>query len=31
MGFGKPVPILRIFDEGRAKEFYLEFLGFRAG
>ncbi|MGO4106120.1 glyoxalase superfamily protein [Paenibacillus sp. YAF4_2] len=22
------VPILRIFDEGKAKEFYLDFLGF---
>lgn len=24
-----PVPILRIFDEGRAREFYIEFLGFK--
>ena len=26
--FGAPTPILRSFDEGRAKAFYLEFLGF---
>jgi uncharacterized glyoxalase superfamily protein PhnB len=25
---GAPVPILRSFDEGRTKDFYLEFLGF---
>ncbi|MBW5448109.1 VOC family protein [Cohnella sp. CFH 77786] len=24
-----PIPILRIFDEEKAKEFYLRFLGFR--
>lgn len=29
MGFGKPTPILRIFDEGKAKEFYVDFLGFK--
>jgi catechol 2,3-dioxygenase-like lactoylglutathione lyase family enzyme len=23
-----PVPVLRIFDEGRAREFYIDFLGF---
>ena len=28
MRFGKTVPILRIFDEAKAKEFYLDFLGF---
>jgi len=28
MSFGKTVPILRIFDEAKAKEFYLDFLGF---
>ena len=29
MGCGKTTPILRIFDEAKAKEFYVEFLGFR--
>jgi uncharacterized glyoxalase superfamily protein PhnB len=29
MGFGKTKPILRIFDESKAKEFYVDFLGFR--
>lgn len=29
MGFGKTTPILRIFDEVKAKEFYVDFLGFR--
>ena len=29
MGFGKTTPILRIFDEARAKEFYVDFLGFK--
>lgn len=24
-----PIPILRIFDEAKAKEFYFDFLGFR--
>jgi uncharacterized glyoxalase superfamily protein PhnB len=28
MNIGKTTPILRIFDEGKAKEFYLNFLGF---
>ena len=28
MKFGKITPILRIFDERKAKEFYLDFLGF---
>jgi uncharacterized glyoxalase superfamily protein PhnB len=28
MIFGRTTPILRIFDEGKAKEFYLAFLGF---
>ncbi|GGC95271.1 glyoxalase superfamily protein [Aquisalinus flavus] len=26
--FGPPTPILRIFDEAKAREFYLDFLGF---
>lgn len=29
MSFGKTTPILRIFDEAKAKEFYLDFLGFK--
>ena len=29
MRFGKTTPILRIFDEAKAKEFYVDFLGFR--
>lgn len=29
MSFGKTTPILRIFDEARAKEFYVGFLGFK--
>ena len=28
MKFGSPTPILRIFDEAKAKEFYVNFLGF---
>jgi len=28
MNFGKTTPILRIFDERKAKEFYVDFLGF---
>jgi catechol 2,3-dioxygenase-like lactoylglutathione lyase family enzyme len=28
MNFGKTTPILRIFDEARAREFYVGFLGF---
>jgi hypothetical protein len=29
MRFDSPVPILRTFDEFKAKEFYVDFLGFR--
>ena len=29
MGCGKTTPILRIFDEPKTKEFYVEFLGFK--
>jgi uncharacterized glyoxalase superfamily protein PhnB len=29
MSFDKPTPILRIFDEDKAKEFYVDFLGFK--
>ena len=29
MKFGKTTPILRTFDEAKAKEFYVEFLGFK--
>ena len=28
MNFHAPVPILRSFDEGKAREFYIDFLGF---
>ncbi|MCE8019929.1 VOC family protein [Halomonas sp. MCCC 1A11036] len=28
MSFGKTTPILRVFDEAKAREFYIEFLGF---
>jgi uncharacterized glyoxalase superfamily protein PhnB len=28
MPLGAPIPILRIFDEAKAREFYCEFLGF---
>lgn len=28
MQFGKTTPILRIFDEAKAREFYIDFLGF---
>ncbi|MDB9527635.1 glyoxalase superfamily protein [Oscillatoria sp. CS-180] len=28
MGFAKTTPILRIFDEVKAREFYVDFLGF---
>jgi uncharacterized glyoxalase superfamily protein PhnB len=28
MAFHPPIPILRIFDEAKAREFYLGFLGF---
>lgn len=29
MQLDAPVPILRIFDEAKAREFYVDFLGFR--
>ena len=29
MGLGRTVPILRMFDEAKAKEFYVDFLGFK--
>jgi catechol 2,3-dioxygenase-like lactoylglutathione lyase family enzyme len=29
MKLGKPVPILRMFDEAMTKDFYVDFLGFR--
>ena len=29
MSFGKTTPILRIFDETKAREFYVDFLGFK--
>lgn len=29
MSFGKTTPILRIFDEEKAREFYVGFLGFK--
>ena len=29
MKFGSTTPILRIFDEAKAREFYLDFLGFK--
>jgi catechol 2,3-dioxygenase-like lactoylglutathione lyase family enzyme len=29
MGLGRTTPILRIFDEQKAKEFYVDFLGFK--
>jgi uncharacterized glyoxalase superfamily protein PhnB len=29
MGIGKVTPILRIFDEAKAREFYVDFLGFK--
>ena len=28
MSFGKTTPIFRIFDEAKAREFYVDFLGF---
>jgi len=28
VSFGKTTPILRIFDEAKAREFYVDFLGF---
>jgi len=29
MSLGHPIPVLRIFDETKAKEFYVDFLGFK--
>ena len=29
MRFHAPIPILRIFDEAKARQFYVDFLGFR--
>jgi catechol 2,3-dioxygenase-like lactoylglutathione lyase family enzyme len=29
MAFHAPIPILRIFDEAKARQFYVDFLGFR--
>ena len=29
MMFAKAIPLLRIFDEARAREFYVDFLGFK--
>jgi uncharacterized glyoxalase superfamily protein PhnB len=29
VSFEKPTPILRIFDEEKAREFYVDFLGFK--
>jgi len=29
MSLGNPIPILRIFDEAKAREFYVGFLGFK--
>jgi len=29
MSLANPIPILRIFDEIKAKEFYIDFLGFK--
>jgi uncharacterized glyoxalase superfamily protein PhnB len=29
MPFGKTIPMLRMFDEAKAREFYVDFLGFR--
>ena len=29
MNFGRTTPILRIFDEAKAREFYVDFLGFK--
>jgi uncharacterized glyoxalase superfamily protein PhnB len=28
MSFGRVIPVLRIFDEAKAREFYVDFLGF---
>ena len=29
MSFGRTTPILRMFDEAKAREFYVDFLGFK--
>ncbi len=29
MKFGETTPVLRVFDESKAKEFYVDFLGFK--
>jgi hypothetical protein len=29
MRFSAPIPILRSFDEGKAREFYIDWLGFK--
>ena len=29
MNIGSPIPLLRIFDEAKAREFYVDFLGFK--
>ncbi len=29
--FGRTTPVLRIFDEAKAREFYVDFLGFTVG
>jgi hypothetical protein len=29
MSFGPVIPVLRIFDEAKAREFYIGFLGFK--
>lgn len=29
MSLGRTIPILRIFDEAKAREFYIDFLGFK--
>ena len=29
MPFTKTIPVLRILDEAKAKEFYVDFLGFK--
>ena len=29
MNLGAPTPIIRIFDEAKAREFYIDFLGFK--
>ena len=31
MTFGNTTPILRMFDEAKAREFYVDFLGFTPG